>query len=276
MGLISTEQRVPADRLPPAAPIHWSNLKYLRESPLHFRHVLMAEWKDTPAMRIGRAIHSAALEPLRLGREYVVYEGARRGNAWKEFLAVNGHVEILTASEWDRVEGAVTAIQDRRISWITSQGLTEHTIEWTEPRVGMACAGRVDRVVNGVLVEIKSSAIWGERQFASHAAKMGYHLQAAWYCEGLRAAGIDVIDEVIIIAVQSVSPHDVAVYRLPEEAILAGRAQIDPLVERLHECIQTDEWPGVAEGEHNILSLPAWAGLEEAETIEIDGEEWRA
>lgn len=254
--------------------LHWSSLKYLRDSALHFRHHLEHPKDETAAMRLGRAIHAAALEPLRLGDEFIVYDGTRRGKAWTEFQAANETREILTRPEWAKVEGAVKAIQQRHIQWLTRRGETEMPLEWTEPNFGFPCAGRVDRLVDGVLVEIKSSAIWGERQFATAAARMGYHLQAAWYIDGLRRAGHDVREEAIIVAVESQAPFDVAVYRLPDEAIKAGRDQVHTLLERLQECLEDDRWPGVAEGE-TILCLPAWAGLDEPETIVIGGEEVR-
>jgi len=254
--------------------LHWSSLKYMTESPLHFAHNLRNPFIETKSIRIGRAVHESLLQPDRFGRDWVCYSGQRRGNAWKEFAANYFEKQIMTEVEWVQVERAVAAIRNRACHWLTDDGETEMSLEWKERRQGLACAGRVDRYVDGMLIEVKSTNVWGERQFATQAARMNYHLQAAWYIDGLRAAGYDAIEGAVIVAVEAAPPFDVAVYRLPPEAIAAGRTQVGRLIDELAICIQEDHWPGVAPRE-TVLNLPAWCGLEPASEIDFDGEVWR-
>ncbi len=262
------------DDCPGGQHLHWSALRYMMTSPLHYRYNVETETVRTPSMVLGLAIHAAILEPLKLGRDYVVYPKTRRGKAWDEFSAQHPESIILTESEYRRVEGAVEAVTSRRIPWLTESGETEMRMEWTEPRHGFSCVGRVDRLVRGIVVEIKTTSAWGERQFAAQAARMGYHVQHAWYIDGLREMGYKVLDEAITVAVENRAPFDTAVYYVPPEAIEAGREIKNGLVDRLKECSDTNTWPGVAP-EQTRLTLPAWSLLDEPESIDIDGEEYR-
>jgi hypothetical protein len=60
-------------------PVHFSRLKLMQLSPAHYR---AAEDRDeeTPAKRMGTLVHA-----LVLGGELIVYDGERRGNAWRAF-----------------------------------------------------------------------------------------------------------------------------------------------------------------------------------------------
>lgn len=83
-------------------PVHFSRLKYMARSPLHFRHSRPFE---TPATRWGSAVHVLAL-----GGDVIVYEGERKGGAWSAFKAlVDGaphHVYdgVRRGKEWERAK----------------------------------------------------------------------------------------------------------------------------------------------------------------------------
>jgi hypothetical protein len=92
--------------------------------------------------------------------------------------------------------------------------------------------------------------------FGSHAAKLGYPLQWAWYFD-LYESITSVEPEMVEIVVESAPPHAVVTYIIPEDAILQGRDEYEKLLEVLYRCERTGEWPGPAECEQ-VLSLPSW------------------
>ena len=74
---------------------------------------------------------------------------------------------------------------------------------------------------------------------------------------------------VAMIAVENAPPHDVAVYRVPDEALVPGLALVRAWAARVLECRTAGVWPGVCPVARE-LRLPDWAtvgpeitGLEE-------------
>ena len=59
----------------------------MARSPRHYQHRLTTPRSDSPAMRLGRAIHTAVLEPDLFPVHWTLYDGRRAGNAWTEFSA---------------------------------------------------------------------------------------------------------------------------------------------------------------------------------------------
>lgn len=252
--------------------INWSRLKALRVSPLRYRHERMAPPAEAPHLRIGLAMHCLVLEgEEEFARRYVCYPGRRQGGAWEDFRAEHGDKTILNSPEYLRACGAAASLLAHPAArTYLAAGLKEATITWTDEATGLGCKGRVDHC-GSHLVDIKSTATIIPRQFCAAAARLGYHAQLAFYLDGLRSNGVDVADGPVLIAVESDEPHDIVVYHLPDDVVEAGRAEYRRLLELLVECQESDTWPGVAPDELE-LELPAWATMQEALELDIDGE----
>jgi hypothetical protein len=94
--------------------------------------------------------------------------------------------------------------------------------------------------------------------FGTAAARLGYHLQWAYYLDGFETITGErpLVRE---IAVESAEPHDVVVYDIPDDVIEQGRADYQALVRQLLDCEARKEWLGVAQGTEQVLTLPTWA-----------------
>lgn len=251
--------------------VRWSRLKALRTSALQYQHELWAEGKDSVAMRIGSAGHAFLLDPDAFEREFVCYKGERRGNKWKDFEAAHGGLRILTETEWNRALGAATAVLQHPVaSQLIAAGLQEHAITWTDPETGLLCKGRVDHA-GEYLVDLKFTGVIEPRRFMSHAARMGYHGQVAFYGDGLRESGFRLHPEPRLVVVQNEPPFDVVAYRIPEVAVDAGRALYRDLLGQLKACIEGDRWPGIAEEEIDLV-LPDWIYHDEDLELTVGGE----
>jgi hypothetical protein len=77
-----------------------SDLKALGKSPRRYLWE-QTHHTDSPAMRMGRAVHTAVLEPHRYAAEYVVATCRRdaRTKDYQAFVAAHPGAEILTADE---------------------------------------------------------------------------------------------------------------------------------------------------------------------------------
>ena len=108
----------------------------LMRSPLHYITSLKTPHKETPALKLGTATHCAILEPERFVKEYIKAGNLDRRTkegkaAWLE-IEQTGKI-VLTAEEYDKVTGMVSAIKNHEIaSKLLSGGLAEHSIYWNE------------------------------------------------------------------------------------------------------------------------------------------------
>lgn len=108
-----------------------------------------------------------------------------------------------------------------------------------------------------VCVDAKTTVSADPAEFARSVVKFGYHMQAAWYLEGLRQNGIDDA-AFLFVCIEKAPPHLVSVIELDAEAVAEGAYQNRRAIDLYAQCVATDTWPAYG---HNIhtLSLPPWA-----------------
>lgn len=271
---------------------HFSALKAMAISPLHYhREATRDEHADTPALRLGRLVHSLVLTPEL--DDFVTFTGkARRGDAWKDCVAEAKGRAIVSAEEREIAERMRDAVYANPVArGLLREGHSEATVTWDEPLLGDAirsgvphydrilglwCKARIDHWGPAGLVELKTSRHAGQRAWFREAAQRHYHVQLAHYVSGLQEAeGIDV-GAVWWIVVESVPPHDVAVYRVKREHIDAGDRVRLGWLRRVAECEASGRWPGAGGDEPIDYVLPDWAagdGLEDVDMSGIEGEE---
>lgn len=261
------QSRVPWEEYAALDGVSITRLKELQRSPLHYLHRLTNP-KDTPALALGSAAHCAILEPERFDHDYAVWGERtdsgkmrpRNGKLWDDFVAANDTKRILTEDEHVKVLAMQTAVRgDATAMQYLAAGDPEVTMRW---QCGPHnCKGRVDWLTEvdrvHTLVGLKSARDCRPFVFGSASAKLGYHLQWAYYRDGYEEITRR-IARMVEIVVESEPPHAVAVYMIPDDIVEQGRDEYRPLLERLAECQQTKTWPGPVIGEQ-ILTLPSWA-----------------
>jgi hypothetical protein len=239
--------------------LNWTHLKRMRQSAKHFKYWSEHETEDTPTMILGRAVHTAVLEPDRFPIDYAVWKGARRaGNDWEAFQAANADRTILRLEEYQWCLEIRDAVRAHPVAkHLLEVGEAEKTIVWTDEASGLKCKGRLD-FLNGIgLVDLKTTADLDPIRFGGQAARLGYHCQLAFYRRGLRANGIDV--PVKILACEKDPPHDVAVLALDDDTLFAADEEVSLLLKRVVECRKSKQWPGRFGNVEAPLQLPGWA-----------------
>jgi len=250
--------------------INWSALKEMRRSPLHFQHRRRAPPADNDTLRVGRAVHTAVLEPDRFPRKYVVWQGGRRyGKEWEQFKAVHHRETILTLEQHTRaclIRDAVRAHPVARPYLERGDAEVVHT--WTDHDTGLACKARFDWLSPSALVDIKTARhAVSERAFQVTAYRLSYFHQLSFY-----AGGLDPTPPAIIVAVEPEAPFDVAVWQLSEDALYAAGEDIKKLLARVVECQRADRWPGAFDRPQE-LDLPRWAYPDEHD-LDLEEPEW--
>lgn len=259
---------------------HFSTLKYLETSPLHYRRACDNERADTASMRLGRITHAAILTPD-VPADVAIWDvGVRRGKAWEEFVAAHPGATIVKRDELATAERMCAAVMAHPVARaLLTGGEGEVTMRWTSPE-GVQCRARADYLTrDGGLVELKTTRFATPRAFMREAASRLYHAQVAFYSDGLQECGShDEFDApAYLIAVENVEPHDVTVHAFNLDKIDAGRRVVDRWMKTIAECTASGYWPGA--GGSGIIDepLPAWAmadGLPDADLsgLEEEGE----
>ena len=256
------QSRVPYAEYCQIPAVNISSLKELKRSPLHYQH-LLANPKQSDSLTLGTAAHTATLEPERFARQFAVWSrrtdtgrmAPRNGQYWQAFCDANIGKDVLTEDECSEALAIAAAVRANPIAApYLAEGDPEVTLE--AEIVGRACKGRADWLHGNLLVGLKTARDCRPFPFSSVAARLGYHLQWAFYHDlflAIRGHAPTMVE----IVVESAPPHAVVVYRIPEDIIEQGRQEYTDLMDLLKKCEASGEWPGPAEVEQ-VLTLPTW------------------
>lgn len=248
--------------------VNWSTLKYLRESPLKYKHNLTQPEPDSTAKALGRATHCLVFEPQLFEQEFAIFtEGDRRGKVWTEFKDAHAGQTILKANEVEDVMGMANAVRVHPlVSPYLLGGVFERAVYWTDPDTGLPCKAKMDWTVDGarVLADLKTANTIDALRFGRIAARYGYHGQSGHYANGCLHGLKWEPEKVLLIVVESQAPYDVAVFALDEETLYLGREEVKALMGQLKQLREADVWPGRYTTEQ-VLQLPPWVYGEDEE-----------
>lgn len=269
--------RVPEAEYRSLPGVNITSLKELKRSALHYRYRLDNPAESKP-LTLGTAAHVAVLEPERFERQFAVWSRRseagnlcpRRGQHWETFVEENEGKTILTEDEFEHAQAIAKAVRSDPLAMrYLESGEPEVTMRWEltsesmmRDPVKVECRGRVDWLthIDGdpYLIGLKTARDCRAFVFGASAARIGYHLQWAFYHDGY-AAITGLAPKLKEIVVESAPPYDVVVYDITEDLILQGRSEYEALLRHLVDCRARDEWPGYAQGCEQILTLPTWA-----------------
>lgn len=257
--------------------VNWSTLKWMRKSPLHFRNAEEGnDETDSDALRLGRVGHIAVFEPERLVRDTAVWTGARRaGKDWDAFEEKHADKTIITIDQAQRAIGMRDAVRGCPLVMpYLATGAPEQVIQWKDRKTGVACKARLDWSNDAALLDLKSAKNAVDmRAFSADAFRLGYFHQLAFYQRGLAVVrGMGEGPPAFIVAVEPELPHDVAVYRLSEDALHFVGQHIDQLLAKVVECRVSGIWPGTFNAEQ-LLDMPKW-GYPSVEDMVVPDVDW--
>lgn len=244
--------------------VNYSSLKHLRPpggSPARYKYWLEHKQPDTPAMLLGRATHTATLEPDQFPLEYSVWDGRRQGNVWKEFKEVETGQgkSILTVTEYNTCIAIRDSVREHPVAGeLLSSGEPEVTFEWTNRETEIRCKGRADWVIGlddkPIILDLKTTANIEPFAFSRHCWNMGTFMQSAMYQSAYTTLS-NVIPDMGIIAAEQKPPHTCCVYWLDNESLSAAWDEFVNCLLILKECRKTNNYPGFTE---EILKAPGW------------------
>lgn len=265
-----------------------SMLKVFHKSPEEYfrRFVLkpndprfMCEKESTDSMILGRLVHSIYLEQGPLENEFHIVDlPDRRSNAWK--------AEKANAEEWGKtpvLKSVVETAQNmadsarsnphvRRFFETLSDDcseLREQEIYWQgeflpkKAKLDQIISWNENGVKRIVVVELKTTSDPTVAEFTRQYRNMLYHVQAAWYEDGLKSLlkADSYRFEHVVVAVRNSEPHDAALYPVNPAFVEIGQKWIAAYEPRLAWCYNNGDWTLNGVQEQNTLTPEKWMQL---------------
>lgn len=224
---------------------------------------------ETDSLRVGKAIHTLALEPELWRDEYIVLDVDKRTKAGKEAWAeaeASGKT-ILRQTQYEQVEGMANAIMSNplALALLKSPGYVEATIHWDHKNVPMKC--RPDFLRNdGLIVDLKTCRSVKPSLFHKDAANYNYDLSVAITCAGYEALHGKPADNYVFLCIESEAPYIVECYEsmAPMDDVSGlsyheyGNLRLLSLIDRYKDCLSANHWPAYS-GKITPMKAPAWA-----------------
>lgn len=245
-----------------------TGLTVFADCPARYKYLFMdgGEKPETDSLRIGKAVHTLALEPEKWKSEYVVFEGDRRTVQGKKDYAeamVSGKTIIRTA-DLEKIEGMANALVKNpfALALLKSDGYVEATIEFEYQGIAMKC--RPDFMRNdGLIVDLKTTRSAKPSLFTKDAYGFGYDLSVAITAEGYKALHGKYPEEYVFLCIEPEAPHIVSCFASmsPDAEGISmhevGRAYLDRVIERFKECKEKNVWPAYQE-KIVPIGVPSW------------------
>jgi hypothetical protein len=222
--------------------LRWSRLSKILTSPAHYKtHETREEGAESPALRFGRLVHRAILEPN--APPLLVWTGGNKvkaSRAWAEFKSLIVGGNYLEPEEEQAILGLDNALVDSGIA-DALRGLTELTLEWEID--GRQCKARVDLITNdGLLIDLKTTRDASSRVFCADAIHRQYLGQLAFYAAGLRANGV-MVSGCALLAIEKTAPFAHCLYAIGDDDQSYGSDKVATALAELARCEAADEWP---------------------------------
>ena len=241
-----------------------TGLDLIAKSPAHFKgHV--SEYSK--AFDIGRAFHDIILTPDAYKNDYEILPQGFNSllKASKERLQEIRGQGITPLSFDDAM--AISAMRDSvmrlpNVAKLLENGKAEVSHFWQDYDTGIDCKCRPDFTVNPDLlpwcIDLKSSVSAEAGEFARSVTKYRYHVQDAFYSDGVYNTAGYWPQKFIFLVVEKKPPYVAAWYELDERAKEYGRELWQRDLETYKRSKESNEWHGYST-DIQLISLPEWA-----------------
>ena len=303
---------VPMERYLGDPAVSASKLWYLHEeTEAHLLAQLLEEANDeTPAKVLGSVTHTAVFEPGEFDSRYVVLgqcaakkrDGSpctNQGSVYRDgqsFCGVKGHdpydgapmpdgVQPIAASEKAKATRMRRSLFDHPTAGqlLRARGPVEVTGIFQDPKTGLWCRIRPDHLIEDpadvpdvfhwASVNLKSTGkSAAPHRFTRDQERLGLYFKAAFYRMGIRELwGIEP-QHFYYPTVEAHGRHQVIVFRMNEDALDIGEAEVRSALDRLARAKKTGEWRGYGPEVYD-LSLTPWRlkQVHAIDFLELDG-----
>ncbi len=226
--------------------------------------------------RLGRAIHTASLEPKEFAKFYVkepiftgfTKDGRESENSgaakekrkkWRASLAKE--CMVLSEKEYLQVEGMINAILDYPDAvLLMNNGIPEISGYYRDTATGIKCKIRPDlwSQETGILLDVKSCVDSSPWAFQKSVFQYKYHLSMAMYSEGIYQITGKKPEMCVFVAIEKKPPYEIGIYICAEKMLEKGYEEYNFAMKKLKHCLETNTWPRRQNGMED-LDLPEFA-----------------
>jgi len=224
--------------------------------------------EDSDASNIGTALHSMILEPHLFDEQYVVAPDVDKRTTsgkveWANFEAsIEGlDRQIITSKDWDKLRymrDSVMAHPDANALLSAPKGRAEHSVYWIDEETGILCRCRPDWWPSPrIILDVKSTEKADSYNFSKSIADYRYHVQDAFYTDGVSAATGRQVEHFFFLAIgktRAMGKYPVHLFELDPEDKHQGRIDYKKNLRTVLQCQNEDNWPGI-----ESIRLPAYA-----------------
>lgn len=252
-----------------------SGLDKINKSPAHFMESLRNPPEQTDAMALGSLVHKAILEPSEFMKNCLVvpqFEGptkdgrmSSRSAAAKEakqqwYAELKPDQMVITGEEFVQIKGMLDSVYAHpSAGQLLQKTHNELSFFWHDIESGADCRCRPDALREGhIIIDLKTTHDASPKAFQRSLAQFRYHVQAAFYLEGLSQVTSQNYDTFVLVAVETKPPYAVAVYVLDSATIEAGQFQYKKDLRKYANCMREGKWPAYSD-EIMPMNLPAYA-----------------
>lgn len=191
---------------------------------------------------------------------------------WKQAAAKARQHGKLPIAKHDMEKAQTMAgrvFQHRVAARLLGAGQAERSIYWHDDATRVRRRIRPDFITEGlgrtVCVDYKTSTSANPKHFQRAVLDYGYHMQQAYYEDGLAELGH--VDVGFLFIVQSkTAPYTVSVCSIDPEVVELGRRQNRVALELFARCTEQNRWPGY-EGIHAV-GMAGWAVKQIEESLD--------
>lgn len=244
-----------------------TGVRKILDSPARF-HYDQTHRRESRAFDVGHAVHAKILGT---GLTVVAYPDEHltpSGNpstkaatkAWEAEQRAAGFAPIAPtdlALVDAMAEAVLTHTGARKI--LERPGQAEVSAFATDPDTGVPCRARFDRLSDGLIVDVKTTAgSASEAGFGRDAAKHGYPIQEAHYADVLAwICGMNDRVPMAFVVVEKRPPHLVAVHYSDEVTRVIARDLAAQARRTYADCAASGVWPGYGD-EPLTTRMPGW------------------
>jgi hypothetical protein len=247
--------------LPPSCP---ARFRYERDNPPAPKAVF----------DLGHAAHRLVLDA---GPDIVVVDAGD----WRTKVARTARDEAhaagavpLLAADYEQVQAMAAALREHPIASALLRpdtGRPEQTLVWVDAGTKVWRRARLDWYPypgSGRLIvpDYKTCRSAAPDDLQRAISEYGYHQQAAWYLDGIKALGLAEDPQFVLVFQETSAPYLVTVAQPDRTALRIGAHLNRVALMTYRECVAADRWPGYSD-DVELIQLPAWVENRYAEEI---------
>jgi hypothetical protein len=241
----------------------------VRECPAYFWHrsALNPKREDIRKRHfdIGTAGHFLILEPALFDKLVAVIDAdnyqTKLAKKARDAAYDAGLTPILERERDDLLAMRHALMQDETARHAFTDGQVEKSLVWQDKETGVWCKCRPDFLPDHTryMTDYKTATTANPDKFSKAIHEYGYHIQAAWYLDGVEAVLGERPKRFCFIVQSKEAPYIVTPCWIDDASLEMGAAYCRKARELFATCLLAGEWPSYTAGRSVTVGLPPYA-----------------